>query len=96
MMMQILDWKFNSMETHAKALVSAGVLKRSDIDAGMKGHKAEGHVMLIGVPAYSQVIELTRSAKANAIGILLGKHINKISLYIYYTPLETIIRSASL
>jgi hypothetical protein len=70
--MQIIDSKFESMEMHGKALITAGVLKHSDIDAGMKGIKPEGQIMLVGVAAYAQVKGLNCAVKSNSTGILLG------------------------
>ena len=71
--MQILDSKFAIMEVRGKSLINAGVLKQSDIDAGIKGNKAEGRVLLVGLSAYSHVIDLIHSAKSNSPGLILGR-----------------------
>lgn len=73
--MQILDSKFENMEIHGKSLINAGVLKHSDIDAGIKGNNVEGQITPVELAAYVLVIELIRSAKSNSTGILLCKFI---------------------
>ena len=79
--MQVLDSVFQSIETHGKRLLSAGVLQQSDVDGALKGNKATGKIMIAGLPAYCNFLALVRSAKSNSTGILLCKLIitNKFS-----------------
>ena len=69
--MQVLDSIFHSMETHGKNLISAGVLRQSDVDNALK--KDKGKIMIAGLPAYCSLLSLMRSAKANSTGLLLCK-----------------------
>lgn len=71
--MQILDSAFQSMETQGKNLLSAGVLKQSDVDGALKGNKTTGKIVIAGLPAYCNLLALVRSAKSNTTGILLCK-----------------------
>lgn len=70
---QCIDSIFASMERNGKDLLSAGVLKQSDVEGAVKGNKATGKIMVEGLPAYCNVNGLIRSAKSSTSGILLCK-----------------------
>jgi hypothetical protein len=70
-LVQCIDSVFASMEANGKALLSAGVLKQSDVEGAVKGNKATGKIMAEGLPAYCNVKGLIRSAKSSTSGILL-------------------------
>lgn len=73
--MQIMDASFQAMEVEGKTLINAGVLKQADIDAALKGNKSAFKIMTVGLPAYSNLRLLVRSAKSNTTGFLLCNHI---------------------
>lgn len=71
--MQILENKIANIDMDGKSLITAGVLKHSDVEAAVKGDKIKGKIMLDFLPAYSFLRNLMRSAKSSTHGIILCK-----------------------
>lgn len=106
-LVQIMDASFQAMEVEGKTLINAGVLKQADIDAALKGNKSAFKIMTVGLPAYSNLRLLVRSAKSNTTGFLLydgtevttsNKPRDRISDW-FFEPLLTIkdqLRAANL
>lgn len=69
--MQLLDSLFKECQHQGELLVSEGLISLKDIEDAKSGKGSR--VIGIGLPAYCLLQALLRSAKANSIGILLGK-----------------------
>ncbi|XP_011045244.1 PREDICTED: uncharacterized membrane protein At3g27390 isoform X3 [Populus euphratica] len=75
--LELLDRIFKECQHHGEIFVSEGLITQQDIDDAKSGKGSR--VISIGLPAYSILQSLLRSAKANSVGILLSDNVTEIT-----------------
>ncbi|XAR58243.1 hypothetical protein NMG60_11026658 [Bertholletia excelsa] len=76
--LELLDSLFKDCQQYGEAMASQGLITLKDIEDA-KSSKDSGGIITIGIPAYSLLQTLLRSAKANFAGILLSDNVTEIT-----------------
>lgn len=71
-LLQLLDSLFKECQRIGEIMVAQGLITLKDVEDA-KSNKDSGSVISTGLPAYSLLLCLIRSANANSPGLLLGK-----------------------
>ncbi|GAA0151826.1 hypothetical protein LIER_37363 [Lithospermum erythrorhizon] len=72
--LELLDGLFKGCQQHGERMVSEGIISLKDIENAKSNRDTRG-VMSIGLPAYSILQTLLRSAKSNSAGLILSDDI---------------------
>ena len=70
--LQLLDDLFKECQRHGEIMVSKGLINLKDMEK-TNSKNDSGGVISIGLPAYSLLQTLIRSAKTNSAGLLLSE-----------------------
>ncbi|KAL7232692.1 hypothetical protein ACSBR2_010659 [Camellia fascicularis] len=76
--LELFESLFKECRRHGEMMVSEGLITLQDIEHA-KSDKDSGRVISIGLPAYSLLQTLLRSAKANSAGLLLNDNVSEIT-----------------
>ncbi|XP_052190953.1 uncharacterized membrane protein At3g27390-like isoform X2 [Diospyros lotus] len=76
--LELLDDLFKECQRHGEIMVSKGLINLRDMEK-TNSKKDSGGVISIGLPAYSLLQTLIRSAKANSAGLLLRDNVTEIT-----------------
>lgn len=78
---QIIDGIINDIHHDGERMFSEGIITKQDIeDDKINKNKA----ICNGLAAYSLLQSLLRSAKANSVGLLLGKQRQTLFIYLFF------------
>eukprot|EP00249_Psilotum_nudum_P013064 c24132_g1_i1 orf=285-2150(+) len=81
-MVQIMDNIFKTCELYGKELIQAGAIKLQDLEEWSRSSKSsKSRIVGVGLPAYSLLCNLIRSAMAGSSGLLLfdGIEVNRFN-----------------